>query len=162
MVSSTIAGAEYGLTLIWALAAGVVLKFAITEGAARWQLGTGNTLMEGWRDHLPARCRLRLLPLLHRLELLRLERAGGGERAGAGSNHPVGAVAGVGIHPRRRGVHDGVVRPLRALSLGDQVVRRPEVWRRDRLGAADRVVVRVPTGRTSARSPRSRRRTHSR
>jgi Mn2+/Fe2+ NRAMP family transporter len=53
MVSSTIAGAEYGLTLVWALAAGVVLKFAITEGAARWQLGTGDTLMEAWRDHLP-------------------------------------------------------------------------------------------------------------
>ena len=53
MVSSTIAGAEYGLTLVWALAAGVVLKFAITEGAARWQLGTGTTLIEGWRDHLP-------------------------------------------------------------------------------------------------------------
>jgi Mn2+/Fe2+ NRAMP family transporter len=53
MVSSTIAGAEYGLTLVWALAAGVILKFAITEGAARWQLGTGHTLMEGWRDHLP-------------------------------------------------------------------------------------------------------------
>jgi Mn2+/Fe2+ NRAMP family transporter len=53
MVSSTIAGAEYGLTLVWALAAGVVLKFAITEGAARWQLATGDTLMEGWRDHLP-------------------------------------------------------------------------------------------------------------
>ena len=47
MVSSTIAGAEYGLTLVWALAAGVVLKFAITEGAARWQLGTGTTLIEG-------------------------------------------------------------------------------------------------------------------
>ena len=53
MVSSTIAGAEYGLTLVWALAAGVVLKFAITEGAARWQLGTGTTLIEGWRDQLP-------------------------------------------------------------------------------------------------------------
>jgi Mn2+/Fe2+ NRAMP family transporter len=53
MVSSTIAGAEYGLTLLWALAAGVILKFAITEGAARWQLGTGSTLMEAWRDHLP-------------------------------------------------------------------------------------------------------------
>jgi len=53
MVSATIAGAEYGLTLIWALAAGVGLKFAITEGAARWQLSTGTTLIEGWRDHLP-------------------------------------------------------------------------------------------------------------
>jgi len=45
MVSSTIAGAEYGLTLIWALAAGVLVKFAITEGAARWQLTTGTTLL---------------------------------------------------------------------------------------------------------------------
>jgi Mn2+/Fe2+ NRAMP family transporter len=53
MVASTIAGAEYGLTLVWALAAGVILKFAITEGAARWQLATGTTLIEGWREHLP-------------------------------------------------------------------------------------------------------------
>ncbi len=53
MVSATIAGAEYGLTLIWALAAGVLVKFAITEGVARWQLATGTTLVEGWRNHLP-------------------------------------------------------------------------------------------------------------
>jgi Mn2+/Fe2+ NRAMP family transporter len=53
MVSSTIAGAEYGLTLVWALVAGVLIKFAITEGAARWQLATGITLIEGWRDALP-------------------------------------------------------------------------------------------------------------
>jgi Mn2+/Fe2+ NRAMP family transporter len=53
MVASTIAGAEYGLTLVWALAAGVILKFAITEGAARWQLATGTTLVEGWREYLP-------------------------------------------------------------------------------------------------------------
>jgi Mn2+/Fe2+ NRAMP family transporter len=53
MVSATIAGAEYGLTLVWALAAGVLVKFAITEGAARWQLSTETTLVEGWRNHLP-------------------------------------------------------------------------------------------------------------
>jgi Mn2+/Fe2+ NRAMP family transporter len=53
MVSSTIAGAEYGLTLVWALVVGVVIKFAITEGAARWQLATGATLIEGWREALP-------------------------------------------------------------------------------------------------------------
>jgi Mn2+/Fe2+ NRAMP family transporter len=54
MVASTIAGAEYGMTLAWALGAGVLVKFAITEGAARWQLTTDRTLVEGWRDHLPA------------------------------------------------------------------------------------------------------------
>lgn len=54
MVASTIAGAEYGMTLVWAVAAGVVVKMGITEGSARWQLGTGSTLVEGWREHLPA------------------------------------------------------------------------------------------------------------
>jgi Mn2+/Fe2+ NRAMP family transporter len=53
MVASTIAGAEYGLTLLWALAAGVVIKFVITEGLARWQLVTGTTLLQGWCDTLP-------------------------------------------------------------------------------------------------------------
>jgi Mn2+/Fe2+ NRAMP family transporter len=53
MVSSIIAGADYGLTLVWALVFGVIIKFAITEGAARWQLATGVTLIEGWRDALP-------------------------------------------------------------------------------------------------------------
>jgi Mn2+/Fe2+ NRAMP family transporter len=53
MVSSTIAGAQYGLTLVWALVLGVAVKFAITEGGARWQLATGTTVVEGWRDHLP-------------------------------------------------------------------------------------------------------------
>ena len=54
MVSSIIAGAEYGLVLVWALAAGVLIKYTITEGAARWQLATDRTLVEGWRDNLPA------------------------------------------------------------------------------------------------------------
>src|SRR5687768_2848460 len=54
MVSSIIAGAEYGLTLVWALAAGVLVKYTITEGAARWQLATDRTLVEGWRENLPA------------------------------------------------------------------------------------------------------------
>jgi Mn2+/Fe2+ NRAMP family transporter len=53
MVGSTIAGAEYGMTLLWALVFGVIIKFAITEGAARWQLATGESLIEGWREALP-------------------------------------------------------------------------------------------------------------
>ena len=52
MVASTIAGAEHGLALAWAVVAGVAVKFAITEGAARWQLVTGATLIEGWANHL--------------------------------------------------------------------------------------------------------------
>jgi Mn2+/Fe2+ NRAMP family transporter len=53
MVSTTVAGANYGLTLVWAVIAGVVIKFAVTEGGARWQLATGTTLVAGWRDTFP-------------------------------------------------------------------------------------------------------------
>ena len=60
MVSSTIAGAEYGLTLVWALAAGVIIKFAITEGAARWQLGHRQHAHRGLARSPAARRRPRL------------------------------------------------------------------------------------------------------
>ena len=53
MVSATVVGAKYGLMMVWVLAAGVLVKFVITEGLAKWQLATGTTLLEGWRDHLP-------------------------------------------------------------------------------------------------------------
>src|ERR1044071_8139273 len=42
------------MTLLWALVFGVIIKFAITEGAARWQLATGDSLIEGWREALPS------------------------------------------------------------------------------------------------------------
>ena len=116
MVSSTIAGAEYGLTLVWALAAGVVLKFAITEGAARWQLGTGDTLIEGWRDHLP-----RAVVLAFFLYFIVWSYFVSSALVAASALVPAAIIpsvphGGVGIRARRRGVHAGVVRPIRAVS----------------------------------------------
>lgn len=52
MVAATVAGAKYGYAIIWAAAAGAVLKFVLNEGLARWQLATGTTLLEGWVVHL--------------------------------------------------------------------------------------------------------------
>lgn len=40
--------AQFGLALIWAPILAGVLKFALNEGLARWQLATGETLVEGW------------------------------------------------------------------------------------------------------------------
>ena len=48
MVAATVAGAQYGFAIIWAAAIGAILKFALNEGLARWQLATGTTLLEGW------------------------------------------------------------------------------------------------------------------
>lgn len=36
------------MAVLWAVPAGVVLKWTLTEGIARWQMATGTTLLEGW------------------------------------------------------------------------------------------------------------------
>ncbi|MES2697835.1 MAG: Nramp family divalent metal transporter, partial [Verrucomicrobiota bacterium] len=53
IISATVGGARYGVTLLWALALGAFFKFVLTEGLARWQLATGMTLLEGWARYLP-------------------------------------------------------------------------------------------------------------
>ena len=54
VVSATVGGANYGVTLLWAIAVGAFFKFVLNEGIARWQLATGTTIVEGWAEHLPA------------------------------------------------------------------------------------------------------------
>lgn len=36
------------MAALWAVPAGIVLKWTLTEGIARWQMATGTTLLEGW------------------------------------------------------------------------------------------------------------------
>jgi Mn2+/Fe2+ NRAMP family transporter len=54
VVSATVGGANYGVLLLWAIAAGAFFKFVLSEGIARWQLATGTTVLEGWAEHLPS------------------------------------------------------------------------------------------------------------
>ncbi len=48
LLTSTLAGSEAGLAVLWCAVAGALLKWALAEGLARWQLSTGSTLLEGW------------------------------------------------------------------------------------------------------------------
>ena len=48
MVAASVAGARYGEIIIWAAVYGAILKLVLNEGVARWQLATGQTLLEGW------------------------------------------------------------------------------------------------------------------
>lgn len=52
LVAATSAGARWGLAVLWAVALGALVKLALAEGVARWQLATGTTLLEGWFRHL--------------------------------------------------------------------------------------------------------------
>lgn len=47
LATGAIAGALLGTAVLWAAVAGAFLKFVVTEGLARWQLATGETLLEG-------------------------------------------------------------------------------------------------------------------
>jgi Mn2+/Fe2+ NRAMP family transporter len=52
ILTGSLAGAEAGVAVLWAVPAGVLLKWTLTEGIARWQMATGMTLLEGWVTRL--------------------------------------------------------------------------------------------------------------
>jgi Mn2+/Fe2+ NRAMP family transporter len=51
LLAAMLAGADFGEALVWVIVIGAVLKLALNEGVARWQLATGTTLIEGWGRH---------------------------------------------------------------------------------------------------------------
>ena len=48
MISSLVAGTDFGTVLIWAIVVGALLKFALTEGIGRWYMASGETILKGW------------------------------------------------------------------------------------------------------------------
>ncbi|WP_211356864.1 Nramp family divalent metal transporter [Phaeodactylibacter luteus] len=53
LIAASVAGARYGTIVLWAAVVGGLLKLALNEGVARWQLATGETVLEGWCRRLP-------------------------------------------------------------------------------------------------------------
>ena len=54
LATASFTGSVLGLTILWAVVVGAFLKFVLNEGLARWQLATGNTLLEGCVEHFGA------------------------------------------------------------------------------------------------------------
>ncbi len=52
VITAAVAGAKFGYVLIWAAILGAVFKFVLNEGIARYQLATGETLLQGWINNL--------------------------------------------------------------------------------------------------------------
>jgi Mn2+/Fe2+ NRAMP family transporter len=53
IITATVTGAKFGRELLWSLLIATFLKFVLSENLARWQLATGQTVLEGWAKHLP-------------------------------------------------------------------------------------------------------------
>jgi Mn2+/Fe2+ NRAMP family transporter len=47
LATGSLVGGLLGTAVLWAVVVGAFLKFVVTEGLARWQLATGETLIEG-------------------------------------------------------------------------------------------------------------------
>jgi Mn2+/Fe2+ NRAMP family transporter len=52
LLTASLAGSRFGLTLLWAAWIGALVKWFLNEGISRWQMATGTTLLEGWVDRL--------------------------------------------------------------------------------------------------------------
>lgn len=52
LLTASMAGSQAGLAILWAAAAGALLKWTLNEGIARWQMATETTLLEGWVTRL--------------------------------------------------------------------------------------------------------------
>jgi Mn2+/Fe2+ NRAMP family transporter len=52
LATAAFTGNKLGVAVLWAVVFGAFLKYVINEGLARWQLATGDTLLEGAVRHL--------------------------------------------------------------------------------------------------------------
>lgn len=50
LIASLVVGTRFGLTLIWALIIGALVKFLVTEGVGRWYMASGQTMVQGWHS----------------------------------------------------------------------------------------------------------------
>ena len=55
LATAGFAGSKLGLGVFWAVVFGAAMKWVLNEGLARWQMGTGTTLLEAWIDRLHLR-----------------------------------------------------------------------------------------------------------
>src|SRR5699024_380466 len=50
LVTSLVIGTSFGLTFVWAVIVGGILKYFLNEGVGRWYLATGKTILDGWHS----------------------------------------------------------------------------------------------------------------
>jgi len=50
LITSIVIGTSFGMTFVWAIIVGSILKYYLNEGVGRWYLATGRTMLDGWHS----------------------------------------------------------------------------------------------------------------
>ncbi|KSU83902.1 divalent metal cation transporter [Fictibacillus sp. S7] len=50
MITAIVIGTSFGMTFVWAVIVGAILKYFLNEGVGRWYLATGQTILQGWHS----------------------------------------------------------------------------------------------------------------
>ncbi|MBM7586101.1 Mn2+/Fe2+ NRAMP family transporter [Bacillus pakistanensis] len=50
LITSIVIGTSFGMTFVWAIIIGGILKYFLNEGVGRWYLATGKTMLDGWHS----------------------------------------------------------------------------------------------------------------
>lgn len=54
LIAAAVGGANFGYVILWSAIIGAIIKYALNEGVARWQLYSNLSIIEGWRKHFPS------------------------------------------------------------------------------------------------------------
>ena len=64
LATASFTGSKLGVAVLWAVVLGAGVKFVLNEGLARWQLATGDTILEGAVSRLGRPVQFLFLPYL--------------------------------------------------------------------------------------------------
>ncbi len=64
LATGALVGTKIGVAVLWAVLLGAAMKYVVNEGLARWQLATGETLLEGAVSRLGRPIRFLFVPYL--------------------------------------------------------------------------------------------------
>lgn len=53
LIAASVGGAKYSTIILWSAVLGALLKYVLNEGIARWQMGTGESIIETWVKRFP-------------------------------------------------------------------------------------------------------------
>ena len=129
MVSSLVAGTDFGTVLLWAIVLGALIKYFLTEGIGRWYMASGHTILQGWRS-LGRWAAGYFVIYLFIVTFVFGAAVISAAALALTRCSPSAAAVGLGRAPRRCGFVDRRHRPLRILRADHEVFAAPEV--RDR------------------------------